>query len=30
VLEKGKILGGQSRPIKVGDVVYIPRGCRTA
>jgi mannose-6-phosphate isomerase-like protein (cupin superfamily) len=26
VLEKGKILGGQSRPIKVGDVVYIPSG----
>src|SRR5678816_450185 len=26
VLEKGKILGGQSHPIKVGDVVYIPSG----
>jgi len=26
VLEKGKILGGQTRPIKVGDVVYIPSG----
>jgi mannose-6-phosphate isomerase-like protein (cupin superfamily) len=26
VLEKGKILGGESRPIKVGDVVYIPSG----
>jgi len=26
VLEKGKILGGQSRPIKVGDIVYIPSG----
>jgi mannose-6-phosphate isomerase-like protein (cupin superfamily) len=26
VLEKGKILGGQSRPIKMGDVVYIPSG----
>jgi mannose-6-phosphate isomerase-like protein (cupin superfamily) len=26
VLEKGKILGGQSRPIKAGDVVYIPSG----
>src|SRR6186713_1626466 len=26
VLEKGKISGGQSRPIKVGDVVYIPSG----
>jgi mannose-6-phosphate isomerase-like protein (cupin superfamily) len=26
VLEKGKILGGQSRKIKVGDVVYIPSG----
>ena len=26
VLEKGKILGGQSQPIKVGDVVYIPSG----
>src|SRR6188474_1350460 len=26
VLEKGKILGGQSRPIKEGDVVYIPSG----
>jgi mannose-6-phosphate isomerase-like protein (cupin superfamily) len=26
VLEKGKILGGQTRPIKVGDVVYIPAG----
>jgi mannose-6-phosphate isomerase-like protein (cupin superfamily) len=26
VLEKGKILGGQSRPIKTGDVVYIPSG----
>ena len=26
VLEKGKILGGQSRPIKVGDVVYIRSG----
>ena len=26
ILEKGKILGGQSRPIKVGDVVYIPSG----
>jgi mannose-6-phosphate isomerase-like protein (cupin superfamily) len=26
VLENGKILGGQSRPIKVGDVVYIPSG----
>jgi mannose-6-phosphate isomerase-like protein (cupin superfamily) len=26
VLEKGKILGGRSRPIKVGDVVYIPSG----
>jgi mannose-6-phosphate isomerase-like protein (cupin superfamily) len=26
VLEKGKILGGQSRSIKVGDVVYIPSG----
>ena len=26
VLEKGKILGGQSHPIKEGDVVYIPSG----
>jgi mannose-6-phosphate isomerase-like protein (cupin superfamily) len=26
VLEKGKILGGQSRQIKAGDVVYIPSG----
>ena len=26
VLEKGKILGGQSHPLKVGDVVYIPSG----
>ena len=26
VLENGKINGGQSRPIKVGDVVYIPSG----
>lgn len=26
VLEKGKILGGQTRPIKAGDVVYIPSG----
>jgi mannose-6-phosphate isomerase-like protein (cupin superfamily) len=26
VLEKGKILGGQSRKIKVGDIVYIPSG----
>ena len=26
VLEKGKILGGQSRQVKVGDVVYIPSG----
>src|SRR5687768_2668699 len=26
VLEKGKILGGQTRPIKTGDVVYIPSG----
>ena len=26
VLEKGKILGGQSHPIKQGDVVYIPSG----
>jgi mannose-6-phosphate isomerase-like protein (cupin superfamily) len=26
VLENGKILGGQSRKIKVGDVVYIPSG----
>jgi mannose-6-phosphate isomerase-like protein (cupin superfamily) len=26
VLEKGKILGGQSRPVKMGDVVYIPSG----
>jgi mannose-6-phosphate isomerase-like protein (cupin superfamily) len=26
VLEKGKILGGQTRRIKVGDVVYIPSG----
>jgi mannose-6-phosphate isomerase-like protein (cupin superfamily) len=26
VLEKGKILGGQSRPIKMGDIVYIPSG----
>jgi mannose-6-phosphate isomerase-like protein (cupin superfamily) len=26
VLEKGKILGGQTRPIKMGDVVYIPSG----
>jgi mannose-6-phosphate isomerase-like protein (cupin superfamily) len=26
VLEKGKILGGQTRPITVGDVVYIPSG----
>src|SRR5262245_34363705 len=26
VLEKGKILGGQSRPIKAGDIVYIPSG----
>jgi mannose-6-phosphate isomerase-like protein (cupin superfamily) len=26
VLEKGKILGGQSRPIKTGDIVYIPSG----
>jgi mannose-6-phosphate isomerase-like protein (cupin superfamily) len=26
VLEKGKILGGQSHPIKAGDVVYIPSG----
>jgi mannose-6-phosphate isomerase-like protein (cupin superfamily) len=26
VLEKGKILGGQSRKVKVGDVVYIPSG----
>src|SRR5215204_4213112 len=26
VLEKGKILGGQSRPIKAGDVVYVPSG----
>jgi mannose-6-phosphate isomerase-like protein (cupin superfamily) len=26
VLEKGKILGGQSRQIKTGDVVYIPSG----
>lgn len=26
VLEAGKINGGQSRPIKTGDVVYIPSG----
>jgi mannose-6-phosphate isomerase-like protein (cupin superfamily) len=26
VLEKGKILGGQTRQIKTGDVVYIPSG----
>src|SRR5689334_9298572 len=26
ILEKGKILGGQSHPIKTGDVVYIPSG----
>ena len=26
VLEKGKILGGQTRQVKVGDVVYIPSG----
>ena len=26
VLENGKINGGQSRPIKAGDVVYIPSG----
>ena len=26
VLEKGRILGGQTRPIKTGDVVYIPSG----
>ena len=26
MLEKGKILGGQTRPIKMGDVVYIPSG----
>lgn len=26
VLEKGKILGGQTRPIKTGDVVYLPSG----
>jgi mannose-6-phosphate isomerase-like protein (cupin superfamily) len=26
VLEKGKINGGQSRPIKAGDIVYIPSG----
>jgi len=26
VLEKGKISGGETRPIKVGDVVYIPSG----
>jgi mannose-6-phosphate isomerase-like protein (cupin superfamily) len=26
VLEGGKILGGQSHPVKVGDVVYIPSG----
>lgn len=26
VLENGKINGGQSRPIRVGDVVYIPSG----
>jgi mannose-6-phosphate isomerase-like protein (cupin superfamily) len=26
VLENGKIVGGQSHPIKVGDVVYIPSG----
>ncbi len=26
VLEKGKILGGQSRQLKVGDVVYLPSG----
>ena len=26
VLEAGKINGGQSRPIKAGDVVYIPSG----
>ena len=26
VLEYGKINGGQSRPIKMGDVVYIPSG----
>ena len=26
VLEKGKILGGQTRQVKVGDVVYLPSG----
>lgn len=26
VLEKGKILGGRTRQVKVGDVVYIPSG----
>lgn len=26
VLEKGKINGGETRPIKMGDVVYIPSG----
>ena len=26
VLEKGKINGGQSRPVKAGDIVYIPSG----
>src|SRR4029078_13131011 len=26
VLESGKIIGGQTQPIKAGDVVYIPSG----